>query len=139
MRRPPRPPDESVLGGGLGRWVIGTGLLLAATVLAAGVTAHALARPWQSVIFVVLGLGQLGVALAVRATRTPGGERNPGLGVAVAVSVALQLAAVLVPALRALLGTEPLGWIDLLACAGVSAVPAAVLVLTGRRRAERSR
>jgi Ca2+-transporting ATPase len=139
MRRPPRPPDESVLGGGLARWVVGTGLLLAISVLAAGVAASALGRPWQSVIFVVLGLGQLGVALAVRATRTPGGERNPGLGVAVAVSVALQLAAVLVPPLRTLLGTEALTWIDLLACAAVSAVPAAVLVLTGRRRPERHR
>jgi Ca2+-transporting ATPase len=139
MRRPPRPPDESVLGGGLGRWVIGTGLLLAAIVLGAGVTAHALGRPWQSIIFVVLGLAQLGLALAVRATRTPGGERNPGLGVAVAVSIALLLAAVLVPALRTVLGTEPLAWVDLLACAGVSAVPAAVVVLTGRRRPERAR
>src|SRR5690606_23967019 len=33
MRRPPRPPQESVLGGGLVRAIAGTGLLLAVTVL----------------------------------------------------------------------------------------------------------
>src|SRR2546423_1277015 len=38
-------------------------------------------------LFLVLGLAQLGVALAVRAPRRPGGPGNPWLGVAVAGSV----------------------------------------------------
>ena len=69
MRRPPRSPRESVLGGGL----------------AARRPRHRRAHrrgdprrrrvrppgrpPWQSVVFLVLGLAQLGVALAVRVPR----------------------------------------------------------------------
>jgi Ca2+-transporting ATPase len=133
MRRPPRPPGESVLGAGLARAVVWTGLLLAATVLAAGMLASHLGRPWQSVVFVTLGLGQLGIAVAVRAKRTPGGERNPALPAAVAVSAALQVAGVLVAPLRTLLGTAPLSATDLLACLLVAALPGAVVALVRRR------
>ena len=132
MRRAPRPPEESVLGAGLGRSVLGTGVLLAVTVLGAGLAANALDLPWQSVIFVVLGLAQLGIALAVRATRVPGGERNPGLLVAVAISAAMQVAGVLVPPLRTLLGTQALTPIVLLGCATLAALPALTLVAIRR-------
>jgi len=138
MRRPPRPPQESVLGGGLLGAVLRTGLLLAITVLGAGVAAYHFGRPWQSIMFVVLGLAQLGVALAVRATRIPGGPRNPGLAVAVALSAVLQIAGVLFPPLRALLGTQALTGVDLAACVAIAAVPAAALLLT-RRAATLSR
>jgi Ca2+-transporting ATPase len=133
MRRPPRPPQESVLGGGLAGAVLRTGGLLTLTVLAAGVGAQALGRPWQSVVFVVLGLAQLGVALAVRATRVPGGSRNPGLSAAVALSAVLQIAGVLYPPLRTLLGTEALTLLDLIACAAIATLPGLVIVV--RRRA----
>ena len=52
-----------------------TGALIAAVVLGAGVLAAHRDRPWQSVVFVTLGLAQLGVALAVRAPRP---RRAPG-------------------------------------------------------------
>ncbi len=129
MRRPPRPPQESVLGGGLAGEVLRTGGLLAVTVLGAGLAARQLGLPWQSIVFVVLGLAQLGVALAVRAERTPGGARNPGLAVAVAVSAALQVAGVMFEPLRSLLGTEALTLAELGACAAVAAVPASILLL----------
>ncbi len=85
-------------------------------------------------MFVVLGLAQLGVALAVRVPRTPGTPGNPGLLWAVAVSAAKQLARVLVPPLRTLLGTQPLTLIDLAACAAVAALPGLALALAGRLR-----
>ncbi|HEX6873498.1 MAG TPA: cation-translocating P-type ATPase C-terminal domain-containing protein, partial [Micromonosporaceae bacterium] len=94
-------------------------------------------RPWQSVVFVVLGLSQLGVALAVRATRTPGGAGNPALLWALALSGLLQVAGVLVAPLRDLLGTEALSAVDLLGCAVVAAVPGLVLALTARITAKR--
>ncbi|GAA3950305.1 hypothetical protein Aau02nite_77490 [Amorphoplanes auranticolor] len=47
LRRRPRSPQESVLGDGLLRSVLIGGLCVAAVVLAAGVTAHQLDRPWQ--------------------------------------------------------------------------------------------
>ncbi|RZT77771.1 Ca2+-transporting ATPase [Micromonospora violae] len=131
LRRAPRSPQESVLGAGLGRDVLLTGALIAAVVLGAGVFAAYRDLPWQSVVFVVLGLAQLGVALAVRAPR-PAGTRsgNPGLLVAVAVSALLQVGGVLLAPLRDLLGTEPLAPSVLLACAAVSVLPGLVLRLT---------
>jgi Ca2+-transporting ATPase len=134
MRRRPRPPGESVLGAGLARAVLWTGLLLTVTVLAAATVAHALGGPWQSVAFMVLGLGQLGVAIAVRSRRVPGGDRNPWLLAAVALSTVLQVAGVLVPPLRELLGTAPLTGQQLLACVVVAAVPGIAVGLARRVR-----
>jgi Ca2+-transporting ATPase len=133
LRRPPRSPQESVLGDGLLRSILLGGLAIAAAVLGAGLVAHHTERPWQSVVFVVLGLAQLGVALAVRTARTRG-ERdgNPALLVAVAVSAVLQVAGVLVPALRTLLGTQPLSMMDLLMCAAISVLPGLGLWLSRR-------
>ncbi|MER6593810.1 HAD-IC family P-type ATPase [Micromonospora purpureochromogenes] len=132
MRRPPRSPQESVLGGGLLRSILLTGGLIAAVVLGAGVTAYHAGRPWQSIVFVVLGLAQLGVALAVRARRTRGTRGNPALLVAVALSALLQIAGVLLPPLRVLLGTDPLTGLDLLACAAVATLPGIALRLLRR-------
>lgn len=133
LRRAPRSPQESVLGAGLGRDVLLTGALIAAVVLGAGVFAAHRDLPWQSVVFVVLGLAQLGVALAVRAPRPSGARRgNPGLLIAVAVSALLQVAGVLLAPLRELLGTDPLTPTVLLACAAVSALPGLALRLTRR-------
>ncbi|MDI5941006.1 cation-translocating P-type ATPase C-terminal domain-containing protein, partial [Micromonospora sp. DH15] len=139
----PRSPQESVLGAGLGRDVLFTGALIAAVVLGAGVLAARWDRPWQSVVFVVLGLAQLGVALAVRAPRparrgsvlAAGRAGNPALLVAVAVSALLQVAGVLVEPLRVLLGTDPLGAADLLACAAVAVLPGVALRLLRPRGA----
>jgi Ca2+-transporting ATPase len=137
MRRPPRSPTESVLGGGLARAIGWTGSLLAAVVLSVGVLAAQVGWPWQSMVFTVLGLAQLGVALAVRATPVPGGERNPALLAAVALSAVLQVAGVAFGPLRTLLGTEPLTLAQFALGALASAVPGIlVLALTvaGRYR-----
>jgi P-type Ca2+ transporter type 2C len=135
MRRPPRSPRESVLGGGLARAVLGTGALIAAVTLAAGVYAHQADQPWQSVVFLVLGMAQLGVAVAVRAPRDRTDRRaNPALLAAVAISAVLQIAGVLVPPLRALLGTDPLGPVTLAACAAVATLPGLAVHLAGRAR-----
>jgi Ca2+-transporting ATPase len=137
MRRPPRRPDEAILGGGLARRIAVTGSLIATVSLLAALWARATDRPWQSMLFTVLGLAQLGVALAVRARRAEGAPRNRLLGAAVAVSVALQVAAVVLAPLRALLGTEPLSAGELLACAAFGAVPGLLLAMaawTRRRR-----
>jgi P-type Ca2+ transporter type 2C len=132
MRRRPRSPQESVLGDGLLRSVLIGGCVIAATVLAAGVAAFHAGLPWQSVVFVVLGLAQLGVALAVRVRREPGVPANRGLLLAVALSAVLQVAGVLLPPLRTLLGTEPLTVPVLLGCAAIAVLPGAALRLSRR-------
>jgi P-type Ca2+ transporter type 2C len=133
LRRPPRSPQESVLGDGLLRSVLIGGSFIAAVVLAAGAVAHRADRPWQSVVFVVLGLAQLGVALAVRARADAGTARNWSLIGAVALSGVLQVTGVLYGPLQTLLGTEPLGVSELLACAAVAVLPGAALRVVTRR------
>jgi Ca2+-transporting ATPase len=133
MRRPPRPADESVLGAALGRAVLGTGLLIGACTLTVGAVAASLSMPWQSLAFLVLGFGQLGVALAVRAPRRPG-QTNPWLGAAVALSAALLLGGVYVPGLRHLLGTDSIAPAQLAVVLAVSAIPGAVTVMTRHLR-----
>ncbi|GAA2528068.1 hypothetical protein GCM10010201_28730 [Pilimelia columellifera subsp. columellifera] len=119
-----------MLGDGLVRGIVSAASLITVTALVAALVAQRLDRPWQSALFVVLGLAQLGVALAVRATRAPGStDRNPWL-VAVAVSAALQVAGVLVAPLRELLGTEPLSSTDLLWCAALATAPGFALYMT---------
>jgi P-type Ca2+ transporter type 2C len=136
MHRGPRSPQESVLGDGLLRSVLLGGLCISTVVLAAGVTADRLGWPWQSIVFMVLGLAQLGVALAVRSHPDRGTPRNWSLLWAVALSAVLQVAGVLAAPLRTLLGTDPLTAPQLLACATVAAVPGLALWVI-RRRTER--
>ncbi|WP_175482626.1 cation-translocating P-type ATPase [Actinokineospora iranica] len=128
MRRPPRPPGESILNGLW--WRVGwTGALIAAATLAVGWWAADTGRPWQSMVFVCLGLAQLGVAVALRAR----GTRPRFLDLAVAGAAALHLAGVWFPPLAALLGTTPLTGSDVLAVTAVAAVPALVVAVTRRR------
>src|SRR5512132_3192652 len=118
MRRPPRPPAESVLGAGLWPRILRLGGIIAAITLGVGVWAQATGRPWQSMVFLTLGVTQLGVALGVRARA--GTAANPFLLVAVAAAFALQVAGLYLPPLRDLLGTQPLPLTDLV----IACVPA---------------
>jgi Ca2+-transporting ATPase len=127
MRRRPRPPRQSVLGAGLARTIVAAGTLMTMCVLFSAAIAQQAGLPWRSVAFVVLGFAQLGVAVAVRARRVPGGDRNPGLAVAIAVSAVLQAAAVMWTPLRELLRTEPLSMVQLGLCVLVAMIPGAVL------------
>jgi Ca2+-transporting ATPase len=89
------------------------------------------------VMFLVLGLAQLGVALAVRAKATPGTPRNRMLPAAVAVCLLLQFAGVLVEPLRLLLGTEPLDVVTIVASLAVATLPGVALRLRTRTVAGR--
>ncbi|GAA1833798.1 cation-translocating P-type ATPase [Luedemannella flava] len=135
MRRPPRPPSESVLGRGLVAVVLWTGAAISLVVLGVAVWARETGAPWQSMAFVTLGLAQLGVALAVRVPRRHGVPGNPSLFAAVALSAFLQVAAVAFGPLRTLLGTEPLSVAQLAGCLVVSLLPGlAVAAVTALRR-----
>jgi Ca2+-transporting ATPase len=125
MRRPPRPPSETVLGGGLWQRILRVGAVIAAVTIGVGVWAHSTDRPWQTLTFLALGATQLAVALGSRAR--PGSRANPMLLAAVAAALGLQLGAIYLPELRALLGTQPLAVGDLLivavaSCLGYAAI-----------------
>ncbi|MGW6544247.1 cation-translocating P-type ATPase [Streptomyces massasporeus] len=135
MRRPPRPPEESVLGAGLWPRILFMGTFVATVTLAAGVWARETGRPWQSMIFLVLGATQLGVALGSRAR--PGSLANPFLLVAVGTALGLQAAGVYLPPLRDLLGTEPLSLGDLAIACALSGLGHVVMRLQARLWPER--
>ncbi|MEV6523770.1 cation-transporting P-type ATPase [Longispora sp. NPDC051575] len=127
MRQPPRRPGAAILGPALLWQILGVGALITAVSTVMTLVAHRSDWPWQTVLFTVLGLAQLGVALAVRARRQPGQPRNWWLPAAVAVSLAGQLAALWLAPLRALLGTESLTGYQVSCCALAASVPGVAL------------
>jgi Ca2+-transporting ATPase len=112
MKRPPRPPGESLLAGGLGFYVGWAGLLLGLVCLGTQAWAIRSGAHWQTMVFTVLCLSQLGNALAVRSeTRSLfqlGLLSNKPLLYSVLLTAALQLAAIYLPWLNKILGTAPL-------------------------------
>ncbi|WP_030270959.1 cation-translocating P-type ATPase [Streptomyces sp. NRRL B-24484] len=134
MSRPPRPPHEHILGAGLWQGVLRLGVLVTALSLAAGVWSEDRGAAWQSVLFLTLLAAQLGVVLGLRERLFT--RANPFLPLAVAASAVLGLAALYLPALQDVLGTEPVSWPGLGAAvaAGLVAFGAARFDPTTRRR-----
>jgi P-type Ca2+ transporter type 2C len=120
MNRPPRPPEQSVLGEGLWQRVVLVSTLLSAVTLALGTWAHHEGRAWQTMIFLALTCLQLGVAVGLRPVQLT--SANPLLPAAVAGSFLLALAGVYVPLLQDLLGTSALPAADLALAVGVGAL-----------------
>ncbi|GAA0947309.1 cation-transporting P-type ATPase [Actinocorallia libanotica] len=118
MRRPPRPPEQSILGAGLWQRIVRIAIVLTAVTLGVAVWAEHTGRPWQTMAFFALGTLQLGAALGSRAR--PRSLANPMLLAAVAGALLLQLAGVYLPPLQELLGTEPLALTDLLIVGALS-------------------
>ncbi|MGE0113535.1 MAG: calcium-translocating P-type ATPase, PMCA-type [Steroidobacteraceae bacterium] len=120
MRRPPHPPDESILARGLGLQVLWTGLLMAGLVLAGQAWAlHTGSENWQTLVFTALCFSQLAYVLAIRSEHQLLSElglwsNRPLLGT-VALTVLLQLALIYTPVLQRLFKTTPLALDELLA------------------------
>ncbi|MEU3744170.1 MULTISPECIES: cation-translocating P-type ATPase [Streptomyces] len=108
MHRPPRPPDQHILGGGAWQRLLLLAAVVTAASLGAGLVAQALDLAWQSVLFLALLAAQLGVVLGLR-TRLLTRE-NPFLPLSVLASALLAAAALYVPFLGSILETDPLGW-----------------------------
>jgi Ca2+-transporting ATPase len=114
MRRPPRPPHESLFAGGMVGNILYTAVVLAVASLGAQVWAvrngydHA---AQQSLVFTVLCLAQLGNALSVRAGQRWMGSgffSNPLLLLSILLTIGLQAAVLYVPALAGIFKTVPL-------------------------------
>ncbi len=118
MRRPPRPPAQSVLGAGLWQRIVRVGVVIAAVTLGVGVWGHETGRPWQSMAFFALGATQLAVAAGSRVR--PGTLANPALLAAIAAALGLQFAGLYLPLLNDLLKTEPLSVTDLVIVCALS-------------------
>jgi Ca2+-transporting ATPase len=112
MRRPPRPPGESIFARGLWQQAVRVGLFMAAVALAVQALAIDRGWPWQTMVFTTLALLQLGNALAVRSETESlfrlGLRSNMALTVAVVATLVVQLALVYVPLLQPIFVTEAL-------------------------------
>lgn len=142
MRRPPRPPGESLFAHGMGWHVLLVGALLA--VLCLGLQHWAITSGqghWQTMVFTVLTLGQMAHVLAIRSETEPLwrlglGSNRPLLG-AVALTFALQMATIYVPWLNPVFKTQPLAAPELALCLALAALVfvAVELEKAWRRRA----
>lgn len=120
MQRPPRPPEQSVLGDGLWQRVLIVGSVLSVVSLALGLWAEADGREWQTMIFLALTCLQLGVAVGLRPIQLT--RQNPLLPAAIVGSFLLAVAGVYVPTLQQLLGTVALPAVDLAIAAGTGVI-----------------
>jgi Ca2+-transporting ATPase len=121
MNRPPYPPNENFLARGMGRDIIWIGLLLGLVSFSTGYLYWRLGNPgWQTMVFTILTLSQMGNALAIRSEQDSlfkiGLLSNTPLLAAVLVTLALQLAVVYVPFLQKIFTTQALASRDLFIC-----------------------
>jgi Ca2+-transporting ATPase len=130
MRRPPRPPDESVFARGMGYQVLWTGILIGVITLAVQWWAMRMgSENWQTMAFTALTMCQMFVVIAIRSDREGlhviGVLSNRHLAGAVLLTFLLQLAVIYIPALNPIFKTAPLTAAEL---AISMLVPAFVLV-----------
>ncbi|MEV0804037.1 cation-transporting P-type ATPase [Kribbella sp. NPDC050281] len=137
MRRGPRSPDEQVLGAGLWQRVAWTGALITAVTLAAALWARSIGAPWQTMAFIVLGVAQLGVAIALRRPRPDGERRLRFLDVAVLGALVAQVGPLFVPPLRDLLSLQALSVSELAVAVGFAILPGLVVAIRRVRKTRR--
>lgn len=113
MQRSPRHPQESIFAHGLGAHIIWVGLLMGAVSLFT--QAWFIDRSqehWQTMVFTVLCLSQMGHVLAIRSEResffSQGPLSNKPLFGAVLLTFILQMATIYIPVLNDVFKTAPL-------------------------------
>jgi len=127
MERPPRHPKESIFANGLGVHIVWVGLLMGGVSLATQAwslkTGHA---HWQTMVFTVLCLSQMGHVLAIRSESeslfSQGLFSNKPLTGAFLLTLALQMATIYVPQLNPVFKTEPLSMNELFITLGASSL-----------------
>lgn len=127
MQRPPRPPKENIFSHGMWQHILWVGLLMGGvSLITQAWSIHTGSAHWQSMVFTVLCLSQMGHVLAIRFERESlfkiGMFSNPLLLGAVALTFALQMATIYVPFLQPIFKTEALSADELLLCIALSTV-----------------
>ena len=127
MHHPPRPPDESMFARGIWQHILWVGLLMGAVALATESWAYQVEiQQWQTMVFTVLTLSQMGHVLAIRSEQesffSRGVWTNPWLIGAVALTFGLQMGVIYLPSLNPVFHTVPLTIGQLGICLILSAV-----------------
>lgn len=125
MKRPPRPPNESLFSNGMWQHMVWVGLLMAAVTLLCQAWAYHSGSPhWQIMAFTVLTLSQLAHVMAIRSEQvslfTMGIFSNIYLALAVSATLMLQMAIIYLPSLNTIFKTQPLSLKELLICFSLS-------------------
>ena len=127
MQRPPRPPGENIFAQGLGWHILWVGLLMGSVCLVLQAWAINQGKDhWQTMVFTVLCLSQMGHVLAIRSDglllfRLGFFTNMPLLG-SVLLTFALQLIIIYVPFCQEIFATKPLSWQELGLCILLSVV-----------------
>jgi Ca2+-transporting ATPase len=113
MKRPPRPPKESIFAHGLGSHIVWVGLLMGfVCILTQAWFISSDRAHWQTMVFTVLCLSQMGNVLAIRSEReslfSQGLMSNKPLLGAFLLTITLQMATIYVPFLNPVFKTAPL-------------------------------
>lgn len=113
MKRPPRHPQESIFAHGLGAHIIWVGLLMGfVSIFTQTWSIKTGLAHWQTMVFTVLCLSQMGHVLAIRSEKeslfSQGLFSNKPLVGAFILTFALQVATIYVPFLNPIFKTEPL-------------------------------
>ncbi|MES2647930.1 MAG: cation-translocating P-type ATPase [Bacteroidota bacterium] len=112
MKRPPRPPRENVFSNGRGLQMIWVGMLMAGITLSAQSWAMKNDLHWQTIVFNVLCLSQMGHVLAIRSEYRSlfaiGVFSNKPLIGAVMIAFLLQFMITYVPVLQPVFHTQSL-------------------------------
>ncbi|VAW35226.1 Cation-transporting ATPase, E1-E2 family [hydrothermal vent metagenome] len=119
MQRPPRHPKESVFAGGMGLQIIWVGFLMGGLTVLSQALSLARGAHWQTIVFTVLCLSQMGYVLSVRSETKSVFSRDALSGAggilsnktllgAVALTFILQMATIYVPLLQGVFKTEAL-------------------------------
>lgn len=121
MRRPPRPPQESIFAHGMWQHMLWVGLLIGGlSILTQAWAIRGGSMHWQTMVFTVLTFCQLAQVLAVRSERDSlfsiGLLSNTPLLGAVLLTVLLQLTVIYVPFLQSVFKTQALSLGELAVC-----------------------
>ncbi len=112
MNRPPRPPQQSVFANGRGLHMIWVGMFMAGIALSAQGWAINHGLHWQTIVFNVLCLSQMGHVLAIRSENqslfSVGVFSNKPLIGAVSIALLLQFVITYAPFLQPIFQTEAL-------------------------------
>ncbi|HEY1006775.1 MAG TPA: cation-translocating P-type ATPase [Sphingobacteriaceae bacterium] len=136
MKRPPRPPGESLFAGGLAGRILLTGAVMAAAalyILSWAADSGYDRRSQQTLVFTVLCFVQLANALSVRSFRRPVLPRmlfgNRGLWASILLTIGLQLLIIYLPVVQPVFKTAPVDRAGMGMVCIVSAVSLLVLEL----------
>jgi len=126
MERQPRNPKDSVFAGGMGIHIVWVGLLMGlVTIASQWLFLHDNDVHWQTMVFTILCISQLGHAVAIHAgdvsVFTKGFFANKIFFAAITSAFLAQMAVVFIPALNPIFETQPLTMRELAMCLVASA------------------